>query len=243
VRLGLAIGGFAAIVTLTFRAIAKDQKVIWSFPVAAVRGDAWKPALGVIGTTAALVALDPVSAPWLQRPAFQDTPAMRRINRVLSGRNMAMAINAAPLSFFLGGLARGSSFAGQTGLLAGEAAASAEIVAMTMKHLDRRMRPIEVGPEGNFTRTWFRTKSRDIDGAGCFPSGHTAAAFAIASVVAARYRGAAWGAYGMAGIVGASRLTSRAHFPSDVFLGAALGYSIGRFVVVPRSLAPMPPKR
>lgn len=152
---------------------------------------------------------------------------------------MAVAINAVPLSFQIVGFLLRDRWARQTASLASEAAASAEIVAMAMKHADRRMRPTEAGVSGDFTHTWFRTKNRNLDGAGGFPSGHTAASFAIATVFAERYRSHAWApfaAYGLAGIVGVSRITTREHFPSDVFLGAALGYSISRFVVLPRSV-------
>ena len=67
------------------------------------------------------------------------------------------------------------------------------------------------------------------------PSGHTIAAFSIATVVARRYRKHRWVpfvAYGLAGVVGFSRMTLSAHFASDVFMGASLGYSISRFAVL-----------
>jgi membrane-associated phospholipid phosphatase len=57
----------------------------------------------------------------------------------------------------------------------------------------------------------------------------------IATVFARRYqshRWVPWVAYGVAGTIGFSRITLQAHFPADVFLGAALGYSISRFVVL-----------
>jgi membrane-associated phospholipid phosphatase len=41
-----------------------------------------------------------------------------------------------------------------------------------------------------------------------------------------------WVAYGIAGAIGFSRVSGQAHFPSDVFLGAALGSSISRYVVL-----------
>lgn len=250
-RFGRAIGGLAGSVTLLYRSVAgrrrrghycgqllrrigADQKRIWSCPRVIVRGKGWKPALGVVGVTAALIALDPLDTPWLQQPAFQNLPAVRTMNEILSGRNMAITINAAPLAFFVVGLMRRNVYTWQTGLLAAEAAADAEILAISMKHADRRMRPIEVGPDGNFLHTWFRTKNRAIDGAGCFPSGHTAAAFAVATVFAERYGRFRRLAFGLAGVIGLSRLIARAHFPSDIFFGAALGYSIGHFVVLRR---------
>jgi len=43
-----------------------------------------------------------------------------------------------------------------------------------------------------------------------------------------------WVAYGLAGVVGLSRLNAQAHFPSDIFFGAALGYSVSHFAVLRR---------
>lgn len=81
-------------------------------------------------------------------------------------------------------------------------------------------------------------KSRHVSSAGgfgSFPLGHTVAAFSVATVFAERYRALRWVpsvAYGLAGVVALSRLNVQAHFPSDIFLGAALGYSISHFVVL-----------
>ncbi|HXP83811.1 MAG TPA: phosphatase PAP2 family protein [Bryobacteraceae bacterium] len=215
--------------------MAADQKRIWSFPVTAAQGKGWKPALGVIGATAALIALDPIDTPYFQRTSFQQAPAVHRFNHVLSGTNTALAIAAVPVSFYVTGLVRKDSYASQTALLAGEAVANAEIVALVMKDVDRRMRPSEVGPNGNFSDTWFETKNRSAGGFGSFPSGHSAAAFAVANVFAERYpkhRWVPWVAYGIAGAIGFSRVSGQAHFPSDVFLGAALGFSTSHYVVL-----------
>ena len=233
-----AIGRVAGSVTLLARRIGADQKRIWEFPVTAARGEAWKPALGVLGVTAALIALDPLDTPCLQRAGYQATPAIRRMNGVLSAGNMARVIWTVPLVFYFGGFLLRNSYAWRTGLLALEAAGDAQVIAITMKHVDRRMRPIEVGCDGDFTRTWFGTKIFKLDGAGCFPSGHTASAFAVATVFAERYPKFARAAYGAAGLIGASRISTRAHFPSDVFFGAALGYSISHFVVMDRVVTP-----
>ncbi len=76
------------------------------------------------------------------------------------------------------------------------------------------------------------TFSRD-EGAVSFPSGHTTQAFAVASVVAAHYR-SPWvriGAYGLAGLVGFSRMEQGAHYASDVVAGALLGIAVGNAVV------------
>jgi membrane-associated phospholipid phosphatase len=65
-----------------------------------------------------------------------------------------------------------------------------------------------------------------------FPSGHTTAAFAWATVANAHY-GAKVGipSYLLAGAIGASRLVKDKHYLSDVLAGATLGYIVGRTVV------------
>jgi membrane-associated phospholipid phosphatase len=65
-----------------------------------------------------------------------------------------------------------------------------------------------------------------------FPSGHSAAAFAVASVLERHlgYRGA-WPTFVIAGYVAASRLNENVHFLSDVLFGSALGIASGWTVV------------
>lgn len=65
-----------------------------------------------------------------------------------------------------------------------------------------------------------------------FPSGHTSAAFALASVAEQHYGwkvGAA--AYAAAAAMGASRLMEDKHYLSDVVAGATLGYIVGTATV------------
>jgi membrane-associated phospholipid phosphatase len=70
-------------------------------------------------------------------------------------------------------------------------------------------------------------------GGASFPSGHTTQAFAVASVVASHYD-SIWvkvGAYGLAGLVGWSRMEEKAHYASDVVAGALIGIVVGNAVV------------
>lgn len=213
------------------RRIPADEKRIWLFPLRAARGRDWKPVLAVVGATAALVALDPHTAPYFHR-----TTAFHGFNRVASGQNTALVTAVAPLSLYAAGLIRKDSYAKQTALLAGVAVLHAEVVTTVLKELDHRLRPAAVPANGNYSDTWFEGRISGIRGSGSFPSGHASAAFAVATVMARRYGGrhrwVPWVAYGAAGAVGFSRLTLSAHFPSDVFMGAALGYSISRYVVL-----------
>lgn len=73
-----------------------------------------------------------------------------------------------------------------------------------------------------------------------FPSGHATEAFAVASVIAMRSEG--WViptlAYTTASLVAVSRVEQSHHFTSDVFAGAVLGVTVGRFVVSRHRPAP-----
>ena len=60
-----------------------------------------------------------------------------------------------------------------------------------------------------------------------FPSGHSAASFAAATALTMFYPSAAPLAYGVAGLVGASRVHLGHHFPSDVAVGAMIGVGTG----------------
>jgi membrane-associated phospholipid phosphatase len=185
--------------------IARDQRRIWSFPSQIFRGRNWVPVTVVLGTTAALLAVDATSA-----RTFRDTSSLNGFNRVFSGNNTALATLVVPLSFYGASLATSDSYTQQTALLAGEAVANAEILTTVLKDLDRRLRPSDVQGRGNFSDTWFDGKLNSVGGNGSFPSGHTIAAFSAATVIAQRYRSHRWipyVAYGAASLIGFSRLS------------------------------------
>jgi hypothetical protein len=67
-------------------------------------------------------------------------------------------------------------------------------------------------------------RQRPGGGTHSFPSGHTSAAFAGASLIDANQGGALGiSAYGLAAMTGYSRMEARRHYPSDVLAGAAVG--------------------
>lgn len=76
-------------------------------------------------------------------------------------------------------------------------------------------------------------RERPNGGPDSFPSNHATQAFAVASVVAAHYD-SAWIdglAYGVATLVGASRIYHDDHWLSDVVAGGIIGTATGRLIV------------
>ena len=210
--------------------ILHDQKPVWTFPWKAVQGQHWKPVVGVALGTAALIALDPHVEPY-----FHDNPGFSAYKTgPLRGRNTTLAITLTPVAFYMAGLAKHNTHTQNTGILAAEAVADTQIVSFVTKHAIGRLMPSDIFPHGNLTDTWFKYKGTFTNG-GSFPSGHTASAFAVATVLSGRYREhrwVTWVAYGAATALSLTRLPDQAHFPSDIFIGAALGYGIGHFVVL-----------
>src|SRR5262249_49946455 len=109
----------------------------------------------------------------------------------------------------------------ETGWLVGEATANTFALVTAAKYAFGRSRPLEGNRQGEF-----RT------GGQSFPSEHSAFAWAAATVLAHEYPNPAMQvlAYGTAAAVSAGRVVGKQHFPSDVLIGGALGYYIGRQV-------------
>lgn len=211
--------------------VVDDQKRIWSFPAHLTHDHNWVPTLVVVALTAGLVAADSR----VDKP-FVTTNAFHGFNSVFNSTATSATIAIVPVSMYAVGLWKKNSYAANTALLAGEAVADSEVIATAFKTATRRERPEYFSTTGNFADSWFEGPGGVGLGHGGFPSGHTIAAFSVATVIARRYgkthRWVPYAAYGLATAIGFSRVTSLAHFPSDVFLGAALGYSVSRFVVL-----------
>jgi membrane-associated phospholipid phosphatase len=210
--------------------ILHDQKPIWLFPVQVAKGKHLKPLVAMTLATAGLIAADPsVGGYFRNNPRYANWP-----NGFWSGLNMALATAIPPAAVYAVGLARKDSYAQGTSLLALEAVADSELLSVVMKSVTGRLRPSDIPPHGDFTHTWFKFPGT-FGTSGSFPSGHAVAAFSVASVFAYRYRRrrwVPWVAYGGATIIALSRIPVQAHFPSDVFVGSALGYVIGHYVVL-----------
>jgi membrane-associated phospholipid phosphatase len=207
-----------------------DQKGIWLFPVELAKGRHWLPTLAVTGVTAGLIVADPHVMPYFRSHAGR----LDDVNDTFDPLITTGEVVAIPASLMIVGYMRHDSYQTGTALLAGEAYADTAIVDLAIKAVTRRKRPADVPPGAPFNDTFFSGGKSPFKGSS-FPSGHAAGAFSVATVIATRYRShrwVPWVMYGFATAISFSRVTDSAHFPSDVFLGAALGYTITRYQVL-----------
>ena len=141
--------------------------------------------------------------------------------------------------FYLGGLAFGSPTMRKIAADATEASViAAFLINPTLCFLTGRALPAAHEEPGKFIPLRLHRFS--------FPSGHTSAAFALASVLDVDLRSAFgyWQTpllYGMAAGVAHSRIYDDKHYLSEVILGGAIGWSIGTWIASKdRGSAPPP---
>ncbi len=140
--------------------------------------------------------------------------------------------------FFLGGVVFKDRRARATGLMAWEALLHTGFLVQVVKHVAGRQRPsVENGfdywhgPAAFFKRYHNGGAFSRYD---AFFSGHTVSAWSLATVIAENYWDRPWvpvACYGLATLAGLSRLTEDTHWLSDVFLGAVVGFAVGKMVV------------
>ena len=207
-----------------------DQKKIWLFPMQLAKGKHWVPTLAITGATAALIATDKYTTPYFRNHQGQ----LDDVNDVFDAYITSAEVIAVPASLMIAGYARHDGYQVDTAILCGEAYADSAIVDLAMKAVTRRKRPIGVPVGGSYDDTFFSGGQSPFHGSS-FPSGHAAGVFSVATVVASRYRNhkwVPWLAYSFATAISFSRVTTSAHFPSDVFVGAALGYTVTKYAVL-----------
>jgi len=208
-----------------------DQKNIWwTFPGQLAKGRHLVPTLAIAGVTAGLIVADPHAMPYFRSHARN----LDDINDVFDPYITTGEVVAVPASLLVAGYLRHDQYQVSTAILCGEAYADSAIVDLAIKAITRRERPVDVPPGSSFDHTFFSGGKSPFKGSS-FPSGHAAGVFSVATVIASRYQHHRWVpfvAYGFATAISFSRVTTSAHFPSDVFLGAALGYTVTRYGVL-----------
>lgn len=198
-----------------FRNILRDQRAIWTSPFHLREGNPWW-LIAIGSASTALLLTDEHTAARLG-----DNQGRFRISNNVSKVGAWYGVAGVTGAFYLVGRATGNAKARETGVLCAEALIDGLIVGQALKAITRRKRPLDQPGEAQF-----------FNGGVAFPSGHSVNAWAVASVVAHEYNNlpVQLSAYALAGLVSVSRFTGRRHYLSDIFIGGAIGYGIGRYV-------------
>jgi membrane-associated phospholipid phosphatase len=191
-----------------------DQKEFWTAPLRLRLGDVhWLVPFAAF--TSALIGSDTS----IEKELPTNSTVIER-SQNFSNFGVASLAGTAGAFYFWGRFTH-DEHARETGLLSGEALANALLVSSAIKEATGRARPLDGNGLGRFGQSGTS-----------FPSDHAAAAWSLATVLANEYPGPLTKllAYGTASAVSVSRVTGREHFPSDVFIGSALGWYLGRQV-------------
>jgi len=130
----------------------------------------------------------------------------------------------------------------ETSYLAAESFLTSSVWIVSMKWLIGRERPSAHNISGSGSGgkwsgplAYFRNNPRkSVSNFDAFPSGHTATAFSIATVIAKQYDKSLFVpvlSYTAASLVGITRIAESTHWASDVFVGAIIGYLTATQVV------------
>jgi membrane-associated phospholipid phosphatase len=186
-------------------------------PRNAIRPSNLKWELPIAAATGLLIAsADDHINTHIQSPSFAQASAR--------GSNVGLGIElgAAGLMYLVGCPGHRSSYAANTGFTALEAMGASNVISYALKVGTNRQYAYTTNPHGEF---W--------EGGRSFPSGHAAASFAFASVIAHRYPHKfwlKWGVYGLATGVSLARVGGKKHFASDILVGGTLGYVTGTYL-------------
>ncbi|HSB28166.1 MAG TPA: phosphatase PAP2 family protein [Pyrinomonadaceae bacterium] len=196
--------------------IVRDQKAIWTAPLRLHRADSKWLVPASIGTMA-LITTDRITG-----DEIGESDAQVHASHIVSYAGSVYGTGAIAATFYLIGRSRNDTRARETGILTAEAIINSSIVGGVLKGITQRARPADG-----------RDRSEFFDGGSSFPSGHSLSAWSAAAVIASEYHDNAWvkvAAYGVAGAVSVARFTGQKHYLSDVLVGSAAGYAIGKYV-------------
>lgn len=206
--------GTAVTLKKAFVNLPEDQKSIWTSPFRLhLRDSIWVAPM--VASAGVLIGSDSHSMERERSNAL----AIKRSNRLSNGG--LAGLTALPAFMYAWGSWQGKPRARETGLLSGEALVNSLAVNEVFKVILARQRPTSTDGQGKFFN--------DI-GNSSFPSTHSMLSWTAASVIAHEYPGTLSQilTYGAAAAVSISRVTGREHFPSDVVVGGAMGWLIGR---------------
>jgi len=203
----------------TPRNILNDQAAIWTSPARLRPRDLeWLVPLAV--ATGAAIATD-------HRTVTEVVSYDRSFDQANTNASNVMigGFIAAPVLLYGWGHFEQSEHAREAGILGGEALLDGVVVEQGLKLVFWRERPNTDGARGHFFQS-----GAGIDSS--FPSSHSVLAWAAAASIASEYpsRWTQIFVYSAATGVSLTRVMGQEHFPSDVLVGSAAGWLVGRYV-------------
>jgi len=219
----------------SLKGFVKDDAKLWisPFKITGKRFCFWVP---VIGVTMLSMAND--EKIYSEFKKFQGKHEwVSDLSPILTKGGENYTVLATSGLFYFGGLIFQNEKAQQTGVMSVEALAHAGLIVTVGKLITGRQRPrYENGKDyWHWFPSTFKQFGKDPQSKyDAFPSGHSIAAWSLATVIAKQYSNYTIVpilAYTAATGVALSRITQDAHWMSDIIIGSALGYTIGSFVV------------
>jgi hypothetical protein len=219
------------------KCMVRDLGKIWTAPVSAKPKDllVWGPAVGITGL---LIAYDKeiykAINDWESK-----SPFVQKVDPYITYIGDEKFVFGLFSAFYITGEIFQNDRAKQTAVLGLQTLFHTGLAAQVAKHVAGRQRPLMSGgtediwhgPKGAYLRYQVNQNIRTYNS---FFSGHSIVTWGMATVIASQYkdiRVIPILSYGIATLVSLSRVTEQVHWPSDVFIGAFLGYQIGRYMV------------
>jgi len=179
----------------------------------------------IVGITAGLYTQDQKIQDWAQENRSSVSDKISEFAKPFGdGRYTLPGLGA----FYLYGHLFEDEKAQRTALLSLKSYVVSGLFVQALEFTGHRHRPSSGDPYNTWDGPSFSTSNLS------FPSGHSSSAFAIATVIASEYRDKAFVpplVYGIATLTALSRVNDNAHWASDVFFGAIIGYFAAKAIM------------
>jgi membrane-associated phospholipid phosphatase len=200
-----------------------------------IHGRGWFTGAALVGTTIGISFLDKPLQEWAAGLRRRNDPTLGSFSKTVSDVGGAYEVVT-----FAGIAAYGFIFKNPklrtTTALATQSYITSTFWSTLFKTLSGRLRPHDIDANSDMNASRFHGPFYSIPygSNSAFPSGHATLAFAAARVYAMEYKNVPAIpiiSYGMASLIGFSRIIQNRHWATDVFAGALLGLACGTQVV------------
>jgi hypothetical protein len=195
---------------------------------------------GLVGLTAALILSD--NETWKATSDFSNHSVGRRdITHLFAEPGDGKTILAVAGGFALAGWTLDNNRALRTASQLVESYLACGVSVQVLKHISGRERPERQSRPGGYWRLFPNQIEyhRSVPKFDAFPSGHTAAAMAMVTVVIENYPEEKWlkpVGYSIVGLVGFGLVAKGWHWYSDFPLAIVLGYQFGKIAAHPETI-------